>query len=66
MVLRTTWLRVALLLGVSILLTLFLVRPMRAQVLYGSVTGTVTDQSGAVVLDPVQPAEIVDPDQEGD
>lgn len=49
MVLRTTWLRVALLLGVSILVTLFLVRPMRAQVLYGSVTGTVTDQSGAVV-----------------
>lgn len=49
MVLRTTWLRVALLLGVSILLTLFVVRPMGAQVLYGSVTGTVTDQSGAVV-----------------
>lgn len=49
MVLRTTWLRVALLLGVSTLLTLFAVRPMGAQVLYGSVTGTVTDQSGAVV-----------------
>ena len=42
-------LRVVLLLGVGILLALLVVRPLDAQVLYGSVTGTVTDPSGAVV-----------------
>ena len=49
MVLRTAWLRVILFLGVSTLLALFIVRPMYAQVLYGSVSGSVTDQSGAGV-----------------
>src|SRR5215469_4989564 len=43
------WLKVIPLLAVSILLTGVLERPLHAQVLYGSVTGTVTDQSGAVV-----------------
>jgi hypothetical protein len=41
--------RVVLLLGVSILLALSVVPRSHAQVLYGSVTGTVTDPSGAVV-----------------
>ena len=41
--------RAILLLGASILLVLLVVRPLDAQVLYGSVTGTVTDQSGAIV-----------------
>jgi Carboxypeptidase regulatory-like domain/TonB dependent receptor len=42
-------LKVVLLLGASILMALLVVRPMGAQVLYGSVTVTVTDQSGAGV-----------------
>ena len=41
--------KVVLLLGVSILLALGVVPRSHAQVLYGSVTGTVTDPSGAVV-----------------
>src|ERR1700674_2410604 len=49
MTLRTARLRVVLLLGASILLALLVVRPLHAQVLYGSVTGTVSDPSGAVV-----------------
>jgi len=44
-----TRLRVVLLLGASVLLALLVARPMHAQVLYGSVTGAVTDPSGAVV-----------------
>lgn len=44
-----TRLKVILLLGASILLALLVVQPLNAQVLYGSVTGTVTDQSGAIV-----------------
>jgi len=43
------WRKVIPLLAVSILLTGVFERPLHAQVLYGSVTGTVTDQSGAVV-----------------
>ena len=42
-------LKVVLLLGASILMALLIVRPMYAQVLYGSVSGLVTDQSGAGV-----------------
>jgi hypothetical protein len=49
MTLGTTRLRAVLLLAVSSLLALLLVRPLDAQVLYGSVSGTITDQSGAVV-----------------
>src|ERR1700676_4010975 len=49
MTLRTARLRAVLLLGASILLALLVVRPLHAQVLYGSVTGTVSDPSGAVV-----------------
>jgi hypothetical protein len=49
MTLRTARLRVVLLLGASSLLALLVVRPLQAQVLYGSVTGTVSDQSGAAV-----------------
>src|ERR1700680_1765862 len=49
MTLRTARLRLVLLLGASILLALLVVRPLQAQVLYGSVTGTVSDQSGAAV-----------------
>src|ERR1700688_582110 len=49
MTLRTARLRAVLLLGASILLALLLVRPLHAQVLYGSVAGTVSDPSGAVV-----------------
>jgi hypothetical protein len=45
----TARLRVVLLLGVSVLLMLLVVQPLQAQVLYGSVTGTVSDPSGAVV-----------------
>jgi hypothetical protein len=41
--------KVGLLLAVSILLSPLFVRPLRAQVLYGSVTGTVNDQSGSAV-----------------
>jgi hypothetical protein len=41
--------RVVLLLGISILLALSVVPRSHAQVLYGSVTGTATDPSGAVV-----------------
>jgi Carboxypeptidase regulatory-like domain/TonB dependent receptor-like, beta-barrel len=41
--------RVVLLLGISILLALSVVPRSHAQVLYGSVTGTVSDPSGAVV-----------------
>src|SRR5690349_1242241 len=42
-------LRIVLLLVASVLLALFIVRPMYAQVLYGSVSGSVTDQTGAGV-----------------
>jgi len=49
MTFRTARLRVVLLFGASILLALLVVQPLHAQVLYGSVTGTVSDPSGAVV-----------------
>ena len=42
-------LRVVLLLAMSIALASLLIQPLHGQVLYGSVTGTVTDQSGAIV-----------------
>src|SRR5437588_11805697 len=46
-------LRIARLLGLFLVVVISLapvvVQPLHAQVLYGSVTGTVTDQSGAVV-----------------
>jgi carboxypeptidase family protein len=49
MTLRTVWFRLGLLLAFTTLSALFVVHPLHAQVLYGSVTGTITDQSGAVV-----------------
>lgn len=49
MTLGTARLRVVLLLVVGVSLALFVVRPLDAQVLYGSVTGTVIDQSGSAV-----------------
>ena len=48
MMLRRLW-KVVVLLAVSILLTGAVARPLPAQVLFGSVSGTITDQSGAGV-----------------
>ena len=46
---QNTRLRVVLLLTMTIVLGSLLIQPLHGQVLYGSVTGTVTDQSGAGV-----------------
>jgi len=48
MMLRRLW-KVVVLLAVSILLTGAVAQPLPAQVLFGSVSGTITDQSGAGV-----------------
>jgi hypothetical protein len=47
--LQTIRLRGVLLFGMSMVLTSLLIQPLHGQVLYGSITGTVTDPSGAIV-----------------
>jgi hypothetical protein len=49
MIWRRLWEKVVPLVAVGTLLSAAVARPLNAQVLYGSVTGTVSDQSGAVV-----------------